>query len=108
MGGQTLVRKGMLNFFVANYFHHPRLHVIIPWPLTVYLNCTPKVCIIVDQLRKLRRPRVSQSVNAGHRWRGKYCFASRGEQIIGEYPKRNTFLNTPGISFSGKVQSALH
>ena len=42
------------------------------------------VAIIVDQLRKHRRPRVSQSVNTGRRWRGKYCFASRGEQIIVE------------------------
>ena len=30
-----------------------------------------------------RRRRVS--LNAGRRWRGKYCFASRGEQIIGGY-----------------------
>ena len=30
-----------------------------------------------------RQPRVSQSVNAGRRWRGKYCFASGGEQIRG-------------------------
>ena len=32
-----------------------------------------------------------QYVNAGHHWRGKYCFAyfaSRGEQIIGGYPKQ--------------------
>ena len=42
------------------------------------------VAIIFDQLRKQRRPRVSQSVNTGRRWRGKYCFASRGEQIIVE------------------------
>ena len=39
--------------------------------------------IIFDQLRKQRRLRVSQSVNDGRRWRGKYyCLASRGEQII--------------------------
>ena len=34
----------------------------------------------------------SQYVNAGHHWRGKYCFAcfaSRGEQIVGGYPKQN-------------------
>ena len=67
--------------------HQPRLHVIIPWPLNVYLNSTPKGCMIVDRLRKQRRPRVSQSVNARRRWRRKYCFASRGEQIIGEYQK---------------------
>ena len=42
------------------------------------------VAIIFDQLRKQRRPRVSQSVNTGRRWRGKYCFASRGDQIIVE------------------------
>ena len=56
---QTLVHKGPLNFFVANYFSH-------------------------------RRPRVSQAVNAGRRWRG-------GEQIIRGYPKTMTFLNIPGI-----------
>ena len=47
-GVQTLVQKGLLNFFVANYFSQ-------------------------------RRPPVSQSVNAGRRLRGKYCFASRGK-----------------------------
>ena len=65
-GGQSLVQKVLLNFFVANYFSQ-------------------------------RRPRVSQSVNASRRWRGKDCFASRGEQIIGGYPKTITFLNIPGI-----------
>ena len=57
------------------------------------------VAIIVDQLpaEKQRQPRVSQSVIAGRRWRGKYCFASRGEQIIGGYPKTITFLNILGI-----------
>ena len=49
-GVQTLVQKGLLNFFVANYFSQ-------------------------------RLPRVAQSVNTRRRWRGKYCFASRGEQI---------------------------
>ena len=44
-----------------------------------------------------RRPRVSQSVNDGRRWRGKYCFASGGEQIIGGHQKTITFLNIPGI-----------
>ena len=117
-GVQTLVQKRLLKFFVANYFfphtpsHQSRLHVIIPWPLTVYLNSTRKGCtlgkfsscaIIVDQLRKQRRPRFSQSVNAGHHWRGKYCFASRGEQIIGGYRKIITFLNIPGIKFSCKM-----
>ena len=72
----------------------PRCHVNIPlvilensssWRVTVYLNSTRKGCTIVDQLRKQRRPRVSQSVTAGRHWRGKYCFASGGEQIIGGY-----------------------
>ena len=44
-----------------------------------------------------RRARASQSVNAGRRLSGKYCLASRGEQIIGEYPKQLHFLNIPGI-----------
>ena len=44
-----------------------------------------------------RQPRVSQSVNIGRRLRGKYCFASRGEQIIGGYPKTITFLDIPRI-----------
>ena len=38
-----------------------------------------------------------QSVNAGRRWHGKYGFASRGEQIIGGYPKTITFFSIPGI-----------
>ena len=33
---------------------------------------------------------------------------SRGEQIIGGYPKTITFLNIPGIKFSGKVQRLFH
>ena len=41
--------------------------------------------------------RVAQSVNARRRWRGKYCFASRGEHIIEGYPKTIIFLNIPGI-----------
>ena len=71
---QTLVKKGLLNFFLANYFSQ-------------------------------RRPRVSQSVNAGRPYRGKYCSASRGEQIIGGYPKAITFLNIPGSQFSGKYNA---
>ena len=55
------------------------------------------VATIVDQLRKQRRPRVFQSVNAGRRWRGKYGFARGGEQIIRGYPITITFLNIPGI-----------
>ena len=50
-----------------------------------------------DLLRKQRRPRVSLFVNPSLRWCGKYCFASRGEQIIGRFPKTITFLNIPGI-----------
>ena len=38
-----------------------------------------------------RPPHVSQSVNAGRRWRGKDCFASRGEQFMGGYSKTITF-----------------
>ena len=41
-GVQTLVQKGLLNFFLANYFSQ-------------------------------RWPHVSQSLNAGRQWRGKYC-----------------------------------
>ena len=67
--------------------HRPRLHVIIIfWPLTVCW-CT----------RKGYNLGTASSVNAGHRWRGKYCFASRGERIVGEYPKTITFFNIPGI-----------
>ena len=65
-GVQTLVQKGLLNFFVASYFSR-------------------------------RRRRVAQSVIASRRWRGKYCFACRGEQITGGYPKTITFFNIPGI-----------
>ena len=86
-------------------FHQSRLHVINPWPLTCTWILLLKGCtlgtfspcaVIVDQLKKQRRPRVSQSVNAGRQWRGKYCFESRGEQIIGGYQKTITFLNILG------------
>ena len=62
----------------------------------------------VENYFSQRRPYVSQSVNAGRRWRGKYCFASRGKQIIGGCPKTITFFNIPGIQFSGKIQRAFH
>ena len=65
-GIQTLVQKGLLKIFVANYFSR-------------------------------MRPRVSQSVKAYRRWRGKYCFVSGGELIIGDYPKTITFFNIPEI-----------
>ena len=72
--------------------HHSWLHVVnTPWLVAVYLNSTRKGCIIVNQLRKQRRPLVSQSVNAGHRWGGKYYFASRGEQIRGGTHKQLHF-----------------
>ena len=56
-GFQTLVQKGLLDSFEANYFsptpptpptpsHQSRLHVIIPWPLTVYLDSTRKGCTL--------------------------------------------------------------
>ena len=47
-GVQTLVQKGLLYSFEANYFppplpsHQSRLYVIITWPLTVYLDSTRK------------------------------------------------------------------
>ena len=71
-GVQTLVQKGLQNFLVAiklllphTPFHQSQLHIIISWPLTLYLNFTSKGCtpgtssscaIIVDQLRKQRGP----------------------------------------------------
>ena len=39
--------------------------------------------------------RVAQSVNARRRWRGKYCFASRGEHIIEGYPKKKYIFEYP-------------
>ena len=52
-GVQTLFEKGLLNIFRVNYFSpkppstmHSRLHVIIPWLLTVYLNSTRKGCTL--------------------------------------------------------------
>ena len=49
---QTLVQKGLLTFLwqitslpiPLTLSHQSRLHVIIPWPLTVYLNSTRKGC----------------------------------------------------------------
>ena len=77
--------------------HRPRLHVIIFWPLTVY-GCT----------RKGYTLGTASSVSAGCRWRWNYCFASRGKQIGGEYPKTIAFFNIPGILSSGKMQRAFH
>ena len=98
----TFSRCGSRNFWsgklLFSHKHHPspsrrpRLHVIIPWPLTFY-GCT----------RKGYTLGTSSSVSAGRRSRGKYCFASRGE-----YPKTITFFNIPGILFSGKMQRAFH
>ena len=63
-------------------------HLLPPVEVARYNSLAPysngKGCINVDQLGKQRRPRVSQSVNGGRRWRGKYCFASRGEQSINQ------------------------
>ena len=88
-----------------------RADFIFPWPLTVYLNSTRKGCITGDRLRKQRRPRISQSVNAGRRWSGKYWFASRGEQIGTDHrrvPNTITFLNIPGITLSDKMHPVFH
>ena len=62
----------------------------------------------VENFFSQRQPRVSQCVKAGRRFREKYCFASRGERIIGGYPKTITFFNIPGIQFSGKMQRAFY
>ena len=103
-GGRSKLwfRKDCWTFFYGkllfSHKHHPspsrrpRLHVIIPWPLTFY-GCT----------RKGYTLGTSSSVSAGRRSRGKYCFASRGE-----YLKTITFFNIPGILFSGKMQRAFH
>ena len=40
-----------------------------------------------------------QSVNAGHHWQWKYCFASIGEQIIGGYPENN-YIFSVSLEFS--------
>ena len=67
---------------------------------------TRKGYIIVDQLGKHSRPRVSQSVNAGHRWRRKYCFKSRGEQIIGGYQNQLHFWMS--LEFSSVAKCNAH
>ena len=89
---QTLVQKGPPPPLSS---HRPRLHVTIFWPLTVY-GCT----------RKGYTLGTASSVSAGCRWRWNYCFASRGRQIRGEYPKTIAFFNIPGILSSGKMQRA--
>ena len=87
---QTLVQKGP-----PLPSQRPRLHVILkvfgPLP---YADAPVKD--------------TPSSLNAGRCWRGKYCFASSGEQIGGEYPKTITFFNVPGILYSGKMQRAFH
>ena len=63
--------------------------------MTVELFC--------DLLRKQRRPHVSQSVNTFRGWCRKYCFASRGKQIM-RIPKNNyiNFWIVLGFSFVAK------
>ena len=65
-GIQTLVQKGLLNFFCGN--------LLLTGTTTCFLIC--------DHPSPLG---------------GKYCFASRGKQIIGGYPKTITFFDIPGI-----------
>ena len=106
-GVQTLVQKGLLGGEGINYSptRHPdqsQLYVIMPWSLILY-----KWILLVMDVPLEHAPLAlgnkdctdfqSQSVNAGHRWRMKYCFASRGEQIIGGYPKTIPFFNIPRI-----------
>ena len=84
-------------------------HLLPPVEVARYNSLAPysnrKGCINVDQLGKQRRPCVSQSVNAGRRWRGKYCFASRGEQIIGGYQKQLHILISPEVSLVAKCNA---
>ena len=68
------------------------MHVIIPWPLTVYLHSTRKGCTLAT----------SSSCASSN----KDC--TDFVNIIGGYPKTITFLNIPGIWLTGKMQSAVH
>ena len=56
---------------------------------TVELFSPHPLPLVTESVRRLR---VSQSGKVSRRWRGKYCFASRDEQIIGGYPKTITSL----------------
>ena len=75
-GIQTLVQKGLLNFIVANCSSPTPpptscscMHVIIPWPLTVYLNHWMKkwislqICSCAKEC-KLREKYAHKVVNA--------------------------------------------
>ena len=58
--------------------------------------------VFVSNYFSQRTPHVSQSVNAGRRWRGRDCFASRGEQFIGGYSKTITFWISLEFSLEAK------
>ena len=79
-----MVQKGLLNFLVANYL--PPSH---------------------QSLRRQRRLRVSQSVKASCRRRGKYCFASRGEEITGGTQRQSNFLISLEFSLVAKYETRL-
>ena len=86
---QIFVQKGLLKFFVANYFPPtppPPSH---------------------QSLRRQRRLRVSQSVKASCRRRGKYCFASRGEEITGGTQRQSHFWISLEFSLVAKYDTRL-
>ena len=58
-----------------------------------------------QSLTRQRRLRVSQSVKASHRWRGKYCFASRGEQITGGTQRQSHFWISPEFNLVVKYNT---
>ena len=111
--GQTLVQKPVwIRFCVRSTFLWQITSPPYPLPpveVVRYNSLIPyftrKGYIIVDQLGKHSRPRVSQSVNAGHRWRRKYCFASRGEQIIGGYQNQWHFWMSLEFSLVAKCNA---
>ena len=65
-GFQTVVKKGLLNFFWGKF--------LLPHTPSTSRGCT---LYFLDLLPP------------GRRWRGKFCFASRGEQIIEKVPQNN-------------------
>ena len=69
---QTVVQKGLLNFFWGK--------LLLPHTPSTSRSCT---LYFLDPLPPFRR------------WREKFCFASRGEQIIEKVPQNNYIVEYP-------------
>ena len=109
VGVQILVQKGLLSFFTANHFfppphtpsHQLRLYVIIPWPLTVYLNCTRNASVNSSCVQCPPPPGLLRGIYLPCQSRGwgicKFCTA-RGPGIC-QPPGHSRAFDTHAVSY---------